>query len=90
VSDVISKVIGAILRERNLYIVRPQNPTMSEIALEAYGYGRACDAAAILGDDLQTLLTEIGERCAGELSKEENREQRMYECAPGLAPAEAP
>lgn len=73
VSNVISEVIGALLRERNLYIVRPQQPTMSEIALEAYGHGRACDAAAILGDDLQALLTEIGERCAGELSKEKNK-----------------
>jgi hypothetical protein len=70
VSRVISEVIGAILRERNLYIVKPQSPTMGEIALEAYGHGRACDAAAILGDDLQALLAEIGERCASELSKE--------------------
>lgn len=63
-ANTISEVIGAVLDERKLFIVRPQHPTMGEVALEAYGFGKACDAVALQGDDLQALLLEIGARCA--------------------------
>lgn len=59
----ITEVICAVLNERKLYIVKPQHPTMGEVALEAYGFGRACDAVALQGDDLNSLLTDIAERC---------------------------
>lgn len=62
-ANMISEAIRTILIERKLYIVKPQHPTMGEIALEAYGFGRACDAVALQGDDLQSLLLEIGTRC---------------------------
>lgn len=67
-ANMISEVICAVLTERKLYIVRPQHPTMGEIALEAYGFGQACDAVALQGDDLQSLLLEIGTRCAETLN----------------------
>jgi len=67
-ANMISEVIGAVLNERNLYIVKPQHPTMGEVALEAYGFGKACDAVALQGDDLQALLSEIGARCAALLN----------------------
>jgi hypothetical protein len=63
-ANTISEVIFAVLNERKLYIVKPQHPTMGEVALEAYGFGKACDAVALQGDDLQALLLEIGVRCA--------------------------
>jgi hypothetical protein len=63
-ANLISEAICAVLSERKLYIVKPQHPTMGEVALEAYGFGRACDAVALQGDDLQVLLSEIGARCA--------------------------
>lgn len=62
-ADTISEVIRVVLNERNLHIVKPQHPTMGEVALEAYGFGKACDAVALQGDDLQSLLSEIGARC---------------------------
>lgn len=58
----------ALLTERNLYIVKPYQPTMGEIALEAYGHGRACDAAALLGDDLRAVLAAIATRVAEQLA----------------------
>jgi len=67
-ADMIREVIHATLNEHKLYIVKPQHPTMGEIALEAYGFGKACDAVALEGDDLQLLLLEIGARCAKILS----------------------
>jgi hypothetical protein len=60
----ISEAIGTVLSERHLYIVKPQQPALGEIALEHYGFGRACDAVALQGDDLQALLAEIEVRCA--------------------------
>ena len=69
VGSVVADVIGNELVERKLYIVKPQQPTMGEIALEAYGHGRACDAVALLGDDLQTLLSAMSKRVADELCK---------------------
>jgi hypothetical protein len=64
VATTISDVIGTVLTEHKLFIVKPQHPTMGEIALEAYGFGKACDAVAIQGDELQALLLEIGTRCS--------------------------
>lgn len=63
----IHEAIDAFLTERKLFVVRPQHPTMGEVALEHYGFGRACDAVALQGDDLQGLLAEIGDRCAAAL-----------------------
>jgi hypothetical protein len=63
-TNTISETIRAVLSERKLHVVKPQPPTMGEIALEAYGFGKACDAVALQGDDLQALLSEIGARCA--------------------------
>ena len=67
-ANVIGETIGVVLNERKLFIVRPQTPTMGEIALEAYGHGRACDAVAPQGVDLQTLLSEIGTRICDALN----------------------
>jgi len=69
-AEIISETIFAVLTERKLYIVKPQHPTMGEIALEAYGFGKACDAVALLDDALQSLLTEIGTRCAERMKKD--------------------
>ena len=69
-ANMISQAIGDVLTERKLYIVKPQHPTMGEIALEVYGFGQACDAVALQGDDLQALLLEIGTRCAETLNVE--------------------
>lgn len=65
---VVSETINAELDERKLYVVKPQHPTMGEIALEAYGHGRACDAVAFQGDDLQALLSTVARRVADRLS----------------------
>lgn len=68
VREVVRDAADALLDERKLYIVKPQTPTMNEIVLEAYGHGRACDAVALQGDDLQAVLTEIATRAAKELA----------------------
>jgi hypothetical protein len=75
-AETISEVICAVLDERKLYIVKPQHPTMGEIALEAYGFDRACDAVALRGDDLQSLLLEIGSRCASILNARAAKESK--------------
>jgi hypothetical protein len=67
-ADTIGEVILAVLNERKLHVVRPQPPTMGEVALEAYGFGKACDAVALQGDDLRVLLSEIGVRCVDVLN----------------------
>jgi len=59
------------LAERKLYVVRPEPPTMGAIALEAYVFGRACDATALQGAELDALLEEIGARCAEALDAKE-------------------
>lgn len=68
IADTISETICTVLNERKLYIVKPQPPTMGEVALEAYGFGKACDAVALQGAELQALLSEIGGRCAALLN----------------------
>lgn len=68
VRAVVREAAGVLLIERKLYVVRPQHPTMGEIALEAYGHGRACDAVALLGDELATLLDAIATRAAKQLA----------------------
>lgn len=68
-ADIISEVIFSILTERKLYIVKPQHPTMGEVALEFYGFGKPCDAVALQAEDLQSLLLEIGNRCAEALNE---------------------
>lgn len=67
-ADTIASVVAAVLTERKLYIVRPEHPTMGAIALEAYGFGKACDAVALQGNDLAALLADIGARCAEALA----------------------
>jgi hypothetical protein len=67
VAEIIAKAIDIVLSERKLFIVKPQHPTMAEVALEFYGFGKPCDAVALQGDDLQSLLSEIGTRCAASL-----------------------
>src|SRR5678816_3291791 len=68
VRSVVREAIMALLSERKLYIVEPQPPTMGEIALEAYGFGKACDAVALQGDELQALLATIADRIASQLT----------------------
>lgn len=68
VRQVVAAAALALLHERTMYIVKPQHPTMGEIALEAYGHGKACDAVALLGDDLQAVLDEIADRVADQLA----------------------
>lgn len=63
-ADTIASVIAAVLTERKLYIVKPEHPGFGAIAMEAYGFGKACDAVALQGDDLAAFLAEIGARCA--------------------------
>lgn len=58
----ITEAITAVLNERGLYVVKPQHPTMGEVALEVYGFGQACDAVALQGDDLDALLVEVANR----------------------------
>lgn len=58
----------ALLDERMLYIVKPQQPTMNEIALEAYGIQKACDAVALQGDDLHEVLDAIASGVAEKLT----------------------
>lgn len=73
----------ALLDERKLYIVRPQQPTMNDIVLEAYGHGRACDAVALQGDDLHAVLSEIASRIAEKLAgRVVSAEQRESDCKP--------
>ncbi len=67
VRSVVREAATAMLDERKLYIVRPQKPTMNEIVLEAYGHGRACDAVALQGDDLQVVLADLADRVADQL-----------------------
>jgi len=68
VCSVVREAAGATLNERKLFIVMPQAPTMSEIALEAYGHGRACDAVALQGEELQAVLAAIADRAAEQLA----------------------
>lgn len=68
VRSVVREAALALLDERKLYIVAPQPPTMGEVALEAYGFGKACDAVALQGDDLQALLAAIADRAAEQLA----------------------
>ncbi len=68
-ANVIAETIRALLTERTLFVVKPQHPTMGEVALEHYGFGKACDAVALQGDDLAALLSDIGARCAAEINK---------------------
>lgn len=70
-ADTITEATCAALDERKLYIVRPQHPTMGEVALEFYGFGKACDAVALQGDD----LTAFGARCAEILSARAAKER---------------
>jgi hypothetical protein len=68
VRSVVREAAMAELTERKLYIVKPQQPTMGEIALEAYGHGKSCDAVALQGDDLQAQLDAIASRAAKQLA----------------------
>lgn len=68
VRQVVRDVADALLTERTLFIVRPQQPTMNEIALEAYGHGRSCDAVALQGEELQAVLEVVANRCAEQLA----------------------
>ncbi len=68
-ANIIAETIRVLLTERTLFVVKPQHPTMGEVALEHYGFGKACDAVALQGDDLAALLSDIGARCAAEINK---------------------
>lgn len=68
VREVVREAVGAVLDQRKLYIVRPQQPTMNDIALEAFGHGRACDAVALQGDDLQAAIGELADHVATALA----------------------
>lgn len=68
VREVVRSAATALLEERKLYIVKTQQPSMNDIVLEAYGHGRACDAIALQGDDLQAVLDAIATRAAKELA----------------------
>jgi len=68
VRSVVRESTLALLDERKLYVVKPQQPTMGEIALEAYGHGRACDAVALQGDDLRDAADAIADRVASQLA----------------------
>lgn len=79
VMEVVRSSALALLTERNLYIVKPQSPTIGEMALEAYGHGKACDAAALLGDELQAVLTTIASRVADPLATPADRKPSLAE-----------
>lgn len=68
VREVVRDAAVALLDERKLYIVKLVQPTMNDIVLEVYGHGRACDAAALQGEDLQAVLAAIATRAAKELA----------------------
>jgi len=68
VRSVVREAIDAELTERKLYVVKPHQQTMNEIVLHAYGHQQACDAVALQGDDLQSLLTAIATRAAKQLA----------------------
>lgn len=68
VREVVRDAIRGELDDRKLYVVRLHQPTIGEMALEAYGHGKACDAVALQGDGLQALLDAIATRAARQLA----------------------
>lgn len=61
-ADTITETISTVLNERKLVVVRPEHPTLGAIALEAFGFGKTCDAIVISGDDFSELLATIATR----------------------------